>query len=108
MDNFSREEQKEIYKLRSLFPKEIAVKIHRSEDGGFIAEVSTFPGVITEADTFSELIEMVNDAVRTYFEVPKKYISFVPSYLPSIEFAQAIGIFPPLKKESEMKLQLVN
>lgn len=108
MENFSQEEIKEINRLRSLFPKEIAVKIHRSEDGGFVAEVLTFPGVVTEADTFSELIEMANDAVLSYFEVPEKYAPFVANYLPPIELAQRIGIFPILQKESELTLQLVN
>lgn len=108
MENLSQEEQKEIYKFRSLFPKEIAVRIHRSEDGGFFAEILTFPGVVTEANTFSELIEMINDAVISYFEVPEKYAPFVANYLPPIELAQTIGIFPILNKESELKMQLVN
>lgn len=108
MENLSEADKKEIYKFRSLFPKEIAVRMHRSEDGGFFAEILTFPGIITEAETFSELIEMVNDSVITYFEVPEKYAPFVANYLPPIEVAQAIGIFPILNKDSEMTLQLVN
>lgn len=108
MEKLSPEATKEIYRLRSLFPKEIEVRIRRSEDGGFFAEVLTFPGVVTEADTFSELIEMVNDAVISYFEVPEKYASFVANYLPTIELAQKLGIFPVIKQEQNLKLQLVS
>lgn len=79
----------------------------RSKDGDFVTEVLTFPGVIIEADTFSELIEMINDAAITYFEIPKKYVSFMANYLPSLELAQKLGIFPVVKKEQRLRLQLV-
>ncbi|KKQ30176.1 MAG: hypothetical protein US45_C0048G0006 [Candidatus Nomurabacteria bacterium GW2011_GWA1_37_20] len=108
MVKLSPEDVKEINRFRSLFPKEIEVRIHRSEDGGFFAEVLTFPGVITEADTFSELIEMVSDAAISYFEVPGKYAPFVANYLPTIELAQKLGIFPVIKQEQDLKLQLVS
>jgi predicted RNase H-like HicB family nuclease len=67
MDTVSEQDAREIYRLRALFPKEIEVAVNRSEDGGFVATIPAFPGIITEADTFSELIEMVNDAMLTYF-----------------------------------------
>lgn len=96
----------EIYRLRSLFPAEVEVRVRRSADGGFLAEILTFPGVITEADTFSELIEMVNDAVLTYFEIPEKLAPFVPNYLPPLEVAQEFGVFPIVEGEKNFKLQL--
>lgn len=83
-----------IEKLRTLFPKEIEVKIERSVDGGFIAEILTFPGCITEAETLSELIGMINDCVRTYFNVPKQHTSHMPEYLPNIDVARRFGVLP--------------
>jgi predicted RNase H-like HicB family nuclease len=99
-------DENEIYRLRKLFPHSIAVRVRRSEDGGFFAEILTFKRVITEADTFSELIEMVNDAVMTYLEIPKEYISYMPSYIPPLEVAQEFGIFPTFEKEKEINLPL--
>lgn len=106
MVSLSQEDVKEINRLRSLFPAEVEVQVRRSEDGGFVAEILTFPGVITEADTFAELIEMVNDAVMSYFEVPEKYASFVANYIPSIEIAQQFGVFPIVEGQKNLKLQL--
>lgn len=106
--NLSPQDIKEINEFRDLFPQEIDVRVGRSEDGGFIAEVLTFPGVLTEADTFSELIAMVNDAVATHFEVPERFAAYVANYLPPIEVAQDVGIYPNLGKESELTLQRVS
>ena len=47
---------------------------------------------------------MVNDAVKTYFEIPEKYFSFMPEYLAPIEMAQKFNIFPIIKEEGEIKL----
>lgn len=106
MVKLSQEEIQEIHRLRSLFPAEIKVRVRRSEDGGFVAEVATFSGVITEADTFSELIEMINDAVMSYFEVPAKYAPFLANYIPSLEMAQEFGVFPVTEEEKDLKMQL--
>ncbi|OHA09519.1 MAG: hypothetical protein A3B37_00845 [Candidatus Sungbacteria bacterium RIFCSPLOWO2_01_FULL_59_16] len=106
MAKLSQEETQEIQRLRSLFPHEIEARIRRSEDGGFVAETLTFPGVITEADTFSELIEMINDAVMSYFEVPREYAPFVANYIPPLEVAQAFGVFPIFEEEKRLKMQL--
>lgn len=86
--------KKEINKLLSLFPSRVTVKVRRSECGKFCVEMITFPGCFTEADTFYELIEMVNDAIRTYFEIPEKYSSFMPEYLCPVKMAQHFKAFP--------------
>lgn len=88
MLQFTQKEIQKIQHLRNIFPRQIGVRVLRSQDGGFVAEVVDFPGCITEADTFSELIEMVNDAVRAVLEIPKKYASFMPEYLASLKMAQ--------------------
>ena len=99
MQNLTSQDKKEIMKLRTLFPEKITVGVRRSEDGGFYAEILLCPGCFTEGDTFSELIEMVNDAMMTYLEVPERYISFMPNYLPPLSVAQEIGAFPVIDKE---------
>ena len=95
----------EIRKYRELFPEFVRVKVERSKDGGFLANIVTYDGCFTEADTFSELIEMVNDAVKTYLEIPEKYLSFMPTYLPTIEQAQELDAFPTVTVDKEVNLE---
>lgn len=108
MKKATKEEIKKINELRSLFPSYVTVKVHRSECGKFCAEIITYPGCFTEADTLSGLIEMVNDAIRTYFEIPEKYLSFMPDYLPSMELAQVFSVFPVKEKTQEIKFENIN
>ena len=86
-----------INEYRTLFPNTVEVLVNSCEQGGFYAEIKTFPGCLTEAETFSELIEMVNDAVITVLEIPAKYIPFMPTYMPPIELAQRFNAFPTIK-----------
>lgn len=104
MFKLTQKEIKKIRHLRNMFPRKIGVRVSRSQDGGFVAEVTTFPGCFTEADTFSELIEMVNDVVRMVLEIPKKYASFMPEYLASLKMAQRFDIFPLRRIEDNLKL----
>lgn len=108
MQNLTLKDQKEITRLRRLFPQEITVRAHRSEDGGFCAEILAYPGCFTEGDTFSELIEMINDAMMTYFEVPEKYISFMPNYLAPLAMAQKFGVFPVIDMKGNLKLKIAS
>ncbi len=94
MANLTEQEIKEVNRLRGLFPSQINVTISRVEDGTFLARVDTFEGARTEGDNFSELIEMVNDVVKTYLEVPEKFLPYMPNYVPSIELAQKLNVFP--------------
>jgi predicted RNase H-like HicB family nuclease len=104
MPRLTQKEIQKIQRLRGLFPREISVHIARSQDGGFVADATSFPGCVTEADTFSELIDMINDAVRTMFEIPKKYVSFMPEYLAPLDMAQRFNIFPFRKFDNKLKL----
>ena len=93
--------KREIDKLRRLFPPEIEVGIVRTKDGGFVAHVKLKKeprGFATEGNTFSELVEMINDAVKTYFEIPKRFTPYMPSYIPPIRVAQKLDIFPVINK----------
>ncbi len=46
----------------------LSFAIRTEDDGGFSAQCIEFPGIITQADTESELREMIDDAVYGYFE----------------------------------------
>lgn len=97
MAEITLQEQKKIEYFRKLFPKSIEVKVNLSEEGGYWVEILTFPGCFTQAETFAELIEMVNDAVVTVLEVPRKYLSYMPTYMPPLSLAQRFNIFPFIK-----------
>lgn len=53
-------------------PKEVNFSISPVEGGGFIATFPDLPGCATQGEDFSDLLENVNDAVLTYFDVPRK------------------------------------
>ncbi|OGD85647.1 hypothetical protein A2696_03155 [Candidatus Curtissbacteria bacterium RIFCSPHIGHO2_01_FULL_41_13] len=58
---------KDKYKL----PDKLKVLIIKSKSGGLTAKLVDYPGCITHAQSMGELIENLNDAVLTYFEVPR-------------------------------------
>ncbi|MBI1743490.1 type II toxin-antitoxin system HicB family antitoxin [Candidatus Acetothermia bacterium] len=105
MKKLTQKDHTKIRELRARFPQEISVRILRSQDGGFCAEIATLPGCLTQADTFSELIDMINDCVRTYFEIPEEYLTYMPTYLPSLKMAQIFNAFPIAAVEKELTLQ---
>ncbi len=108
MAKLTKKDIKEINRLRSLFPKLVKVQVDRSNDGGFCAEVKTFPGCFTEANTFSELIEMVNDAVNTYLDIPRKFQPYTPTYIPPVDVAKKLDIFPVREKSSSIEFVIPN
>ncbi len=76
--------------FRTLYPHQApeAIKRHyglpetlnlvvRLEDGWFIVTSPELPGLVTQARSHEELIEMVNDAVLTYFDVPRRQADIV-------------------------------
>ena len=53
-------------------PEKLNIHVELVEDGYFVLTCKELPGLITEAKDGKELIHMFNDAVLTYFDVPKK------------------------------------
>src|SRR3989344_2317866 len=102
----NKKQIKKINELRALFPSEISVSVLRSEKGDFVAHIHTFKGLVTEGNNFSELVEMVNDAMKTYFEIPEKYIPYMPNYVPPLKAAQAVDVFPVRKVERNLVFPL--
>ena len=68
--------------LHMILPDTLKVEMGRSDDGGLYAIVQNLPGCYTQAGNFSELIEMVNDAVFSYFEVPEAMRDKFGFYIP--------------------------
>ncbi len=63
-------EPAEIKKLYNI-PETIHLNI-RIDNGWFLVSSNELPGLITQARTAEELLEMVNDAILTYYDVPKR------------------------------------
>ena len=108
MAKLTKKDIGEIHELRNKFPSTVRVKAARSEDGGFIAEIVTFPGCFTQGNTFSELVEMINDCIKCYLDIPEKYFAYMPTYLAPLSMAQYFDAFPVSKKEKELRMPLSN
>jgi len=94
MGKLTQKDKKEISRLQVLFPNKIEVLVARAEEDGFIAEILTYPGCYTEGETFSELLFMINDCLYTCFDIPEKYVSYMPEYLAPMSLAEHLGIAP--------------
>lgn len=58
-------------------PNTIKLKINITEKGYLVATSPDLPGLITQARDAKELLNMVNDAVLTYFDVPDREANIV-------------------------------
>jgi len=107
MKKLTQKEIKRINHFRSLFPKQINVKLRLCEyEHNYAVTISEFPGSITQAEGLDDLITMVSDCVATILGVPKKYLDYMPRYLPSIELAQYMNAFPKEKAIRESRLSV--
>jgi predicted RNase H-like HicB family nuclease len=61
-----------IVKRKYGIPNDLKLNIQLSKDGWFIVTSPDLPGLVTQAASRDELIEMLNDAVLSYFDVPKR------------------------------------
>jgi len=52
-------------------PDNIDLQFRITDDGWFAVVAPELPGLVTQARSQQELIEMVNDAILSYFDVPK-------------------------------------
>lgn len=67
----------ELIREKYNIPQNIKLNIELTKDGWFVAASPDLPGLIAQARNAKELLEMVNDAILTYFDVPKKESDFV-------------------------------
>ncbi len=61
-----------LVKKKYHLPEIINLNFKFSQDGWFVVTSPDLPGFVTEAKNKDELIDMVNDAVLTYFDVPRR------------------------------------
>ena len=67
-----------------ILPRTLAVDIYRAEEGGFWAKVKSLPGCNTQGEDFVDLVDMINDAIFTYFNVPQKIRNALGHYVPEL------------------------
>ena len=72
---------KDLQFYKELMLHKLTVEIHKTDEG-FWAKVKELSHCYTQANDFSGLIEMVNDAIYTYLEIPDKFRKEVGFYLP--------------------------
>jgi predicted RNase H-like HicB family nuclease len=60
------------FKLDQL-PQKIKVYIVKTQEGNYIAELSEYEKVFTQADSLEQLDFNINDLIRAYFDIPQKY-----------------------------------
>jgi hypothetical protein len=63
-------------------PKRVTVKVTHDANG-FAAEVMELPHCYTQAESFEDLVTMVNDAIFTYLDIPTTLIGTVAIFLPA-------------------------
>lgn len=91
-------DQDEFFALQWKRPDGITVLIQPAEEGGYFAKIISFDrdNVVTEAETGQELIEMVNEAMYDYLDIPLVY-------------RPRMGLFmPPEKVREEIKAKIPN
>lgn len=76
--------QREYLECIMLLPRTLSVDIYRAAEGGFWAKIKTLPGCNTQGEDFIDLVEMINDAVFTYFDVPQKMRGTLGRYVPTL------------------------
>lgn len=76
--------QQELIRFSTILPEKLEIEIHRAQEGGFWAKVKNLPGCNTQGENFFDLIEMINDAVFTYFEVPERLRKNLWFYVPKL------------------------
>ena len=67
-----------------VLPRTLSVDIYRAAEGGFWAKIRALPGCNTQGEDFIDLVDMINDAVFTYFDIPQKMRSGLGRYVPAL------------------------
>ncbi len=104
MVGLTKKDIKEINRLKGLFPDELMVYVRASEDGGLVCEIKTFQGCFTQGENLFELVQMINDAVYTYLDIPQKYLAYMPNYSPSVKMAHDFSGLPLPTRNIRLKL----
>ena len=101
-----KKSEQEYIKYSMILPHKLSVEIYRVEEGGFWAKIKEMPGCNTQGDNFFDLLEMINDAIFTYFDVPKKIRKSLGQYIP--EFSENAQKLAMHQKMEEIVNDIVN
>lgn len=84
--------------LRSKYgiPETVSLDIQISPSGWFVITSKQLPGLVTEGKDGKEVLEMLNDAILTYYDVPLREGKMVMDHL-TIE---GHGVFEYSSKEN--------
>ena len=80
----------ELIKYQAKFPDKLEVQITKSDDFGYAIKILNLPGCFTQVENAEELLIMVNDAVYTYFDIPRDIVSSMPRYFPAEEIREEL------------------
>ena len=58
-------------------PEKIDFNVTRKPNGFFVITSPDLPGLVSQCKNLDELMEMYNDAILTYFDVPKRESDYV-------------------------------
>lgn len=81
---------------KNKLPKTLIAYIYKTKEGGFWAKIKELPNCYSQAKNFPELMEMINDAIFTYLDIPVKFRGKIGYYVPK-------RILEKIKSEDEMK-----
>jgi len=63
-------------RIKYNIPDEIGLVVDIAKDGLTVITSPDLPGFITQAKGNKNIVDMVNDAILTYFDVPKKECNY--------------------------------
>lgn len=97
---FDKPSIEEIAAYQHKIPRDIMVAhVIDKDTGKYVARISEVDGkvvkgaILTEAKNANELVEMVNDAVFTYLDIPERIRPSLPRMLPKdIDFADRLAM----------------
>ena len=105
----TKKELAEIKKYHQKFPRILHIKLVPSGNG-YTFFLKEFPRAVSQTEIdLIRFIEMASDCVATILEVPKKYLFYMPKYLPTMELAERFCVLPDRNKKGikEGKLSMV-
>lgn len=99
--------EKNLQFYKKLMPERLTLEIHKTNEGLW-AKVKELPHCYTQANDFLGLIDMTNDAIYTYLEIPDKFRKGVGFYLPKeicdeIKRREWENMFKELSKKNNLR-----
>lgn len=58
-------------------PEKVNFSVARKKSGWFVVTSPDLPGLISQCENLDELLDVYNDAILTYFDVPKRESDYV-------------------------------